>query len=187
MGRRLRTVAVNAVFFAIGIAPAVAAANLPKNWIVAGDHAQSYAATVQDKTLRLSGRPNATGFGTAMQVISAAHYAGKRVRFSADVESIDVRGWAGLWMRVDGADKRVLAFDNMQNRPIKGTTNWSRYSIVLPVDASAKDIAFGILLSGGGGISVRDLRFEVVSSDVTVTSQSVTLPDEPNLDLSPPQ
>ena len=36
--------------------------------------------------------------------------------------------WAGLWMRVDKG-KDMVAFDNMQDRPIKGTTDWQRYYI----------------------------------------------------------
>ncbi len=35
-------------------------------------------------------------------------------------------------MRVDKGPK-MLAFDNMQDRPIKGASNWQRYAVVLEV------------------------------------------------------
>jgi hypothetical protein len=48
------------------------------------------------------------------------NYLGKRVRFSAAVKTEDVQSWAGLWMRVDKGSQTV-EFDNMQDRPLKGT------------------------------------------------------------------
>ena len=38
--------------------------------------------------------------------------------------------YAALWMRVDGGGK-VIKFDNMEDRPVKGTTEWKRCSVVL--------------------------------------------------------
>jgi hypothetical protein len=71
-------------------------------------------------------------------------------------------------MRVDGAGS-LLAFDNMQNRPIKGTTDWKRYDVVLDVPPEAKALAFGLLLAGNGQIWFDDLRLEVVDRSVAVT------------------
>jgi hypothetical protein len=58
--------------------------------------------------------------------------------------------WAGLWMRVDGQEPKMLAFDNMQGRPIQGTTAWKRYEVILDVDPQATAIAFGILWTRRG-------------------------------------
>lgn len=62
-----------------------------------------------------------------------------------------------------------LAFDNMQNRAIKGTTDWKRYEIVLDVANNATAIAFGLLLGGTGQAWMDDLAFEVVGKDVPAT------------------
>jgi hypothetical protein len=159
------------------------AAGLPANWILAGDHPETYTADVLDKTLHLAGTTASSGFGTAMQTISSANYRGKNVRFTAQVRSADVAGWAGLWMRVDGGSRGVLAFDNMQQRPIKGTTEWTTYSVVLPVPDSASDIAFGVLLAGSGNVWMKNLTFESVGSNVKPTSMG-SYPAQPNLDLS---
>ena len=91
-----------------------------------------------------------------MQMIDATDYRGKRVRFSAHVKAAGIASWAGLWMRIDGPAvpgspmPAMLGFDNMNDRPIKGTMDWTRHDVVLDVPARARAIAFGILLSGPG-------------------------------------
>ena len=185
-----RLFAICAVF-SVGALPlssltARSATSLPPNWVLKGNAPKLYTVDVADKTLRLSSETPSKGFGTAMQVIAATNYAGKNVRFSADVRSADVQDWAGLWMSVDGMTGKPLAFDNMQSRPIKGTTEWKNYSVVLPVDASAVDIAFGVLLQSSGTVWIKNLSFSSVGSDVGVTAPSATaLPLTPNLDFPP--
>jgi hypothetical protein len=58
----------------------------------------------------------------------------------------------------------------MQNRAITGTTDWTKYSIVLHVPKDATGIAFGILLAGGPGeVWLSDANFEEVGTDAPVT------------------
>ncbi|MGI8684822.1 MAG: hypothetical protein ACR2MO_07005 [Acidimicrobiales bacterium] len=97
--------------------------------------------------------------------------------------SANVCGWAGLWFRVDGDGRNSLAFDNMQNRPVQGTTGWARYEVVLDVPEGATLLAYGALLSGSGEIAVADLRIEKVGADVPTTDRKHL--DRPaNLDFS---
>jgi hypothetical protein len=63
----------------------------------------------------------------------------------------------------------MLAFDNMQNRPIKGTTDWKQYESILDVPEEAANIAFGVLLSGAGKAWLNDVKFEIVGSQVPTT------------------
>ena len=128
--------------------------------------------------------PVVQGFGTLMQNFRADHYLGKRVRFSAFVKTEGAQDWAGLWMRVDKGSKQV-AFDNMQNRPIKGTTNWQKYDVVLNVPQDATGIFFGVLLSGSGTAWLNDAKFEAVGPTVLTTNgDMIQEPDEPtNLDF----
>jgi hypothetical protein len=89
-------------------------------------------------------------------------------------------------MRVDGPDGKMLAFDNMQSRPIKGTAGWKRYEVVLDVAPEAVAVAFGILLDGTGKTWIDDIGFEEVTNDVALTgaptgSQYNPLPE--NLDF----
>jgi hypothetical protein len=96
-------------------------------------------------------------------------WLGQRLRLSGWVSSSAVTGWAGLWMRVDGAAQATLAFDNMQCRAISGTTRWAEYEVVLDVPASAELVAYGILLSDQGEIWLDGVSLDVVD-DCTPTT-----------------
>ena len=159
--------------------------SLPAGWMLAGDKPKEY--TVNVVTTGHTGAKAAlldcvatkpSGFGTLMQMFDATKYRGKRLRLTSYVKTNDVTGWAGLWMRVDGSSAPSLAFDNMQDRPIKGTTNWVQYSVVLDVPDSAQAIAFGVLLHGAGSAWVDDFNFEVVGPEVA-TSGKPSLPSTP--------
>ena len=91
-------------------------------------------------------------------------------------------GWSGLWMRIDDAFSRTLVLDNMQNRPIQGTTGWNHYACVLDVPKDAAVISIGILLSGQGNIWFDNAAFQEVDSSVPTTELDLTkeLPDAPS-------
>ena len=161
-------------------APALAAfADLPAGWFKAGSHPAEYDMGLDESVRRDTGKSSATvksivekpsGFGTLMQMTQPGEYRGKRVRLSGFVKSDRLTQWAGLWFRVDGPNPNAsLAFDNMQDRPIKGTTEWTRYEIVLDVPNEAQRLAFGVLLGGGGQVWMDDLKFEVVPTTVKTT------------------
>lgn len=124
---------------------------------------------------------DSTNFATMMQQFKADKYIGKRIRLSGYLKTKDVETFAGMWMRVDNPSDDVLQFDNMSNRPIKGTTNWNRYSIVLDVPPGSAVISFGIILSGRGQVWVDRITFEEVGKDVETTNLEVQgeLLDEP--------
>jgi hypothetical protein len=159
---------------------------LPPGWYRAGEYRYNYsmfmeAAAGQDGKTAATIKSNVEktgGFGTLMQSFSANKYLGKRIRMSGMVKSSDVKGWAGLWLRVDQADsKEPLAFDNMQNRPIKGTTDWKKYDIILDVPGNATKIAFGALLDEAGQIWFEKINFEIVDKSFMPTN------GEPSLDF----
>jgi hypothetical protein len=83
-----------------------------------------------------------------MQTFSAEQLLGKRVRMTGFVRAESVEGRAGLWMRVDGTERASLSFDNMQQRPIRGTLPWQRYEIVLDVPPESASISFASSLAG---------------------------------------
>ncbi len=157
-------------------------ANVPRGWHLAGSNPQGFEVGVDaNQTYQnhasaflKSTQSTVEGFGTLMQSIQAEQYKGKKVRLSGQVKSQEVAGWAGLWMRIDQG-KDVIAFDNMENRSIKGTSEWQQYDVVLEVPKDATVISFGILLSGGGEVWLSNTKFDVVAADVPVTN----VPDKP--------
>ena len=163
----------------LSVSLSLLAFDLPKGWILAGDEAKSYemgvdkgagpngnnAATIQSKEKKIK------GFGTLMQQSLADKYKGKRVKMSGYLKSNGVSKWAGLWLRVDGANSgEILGFDNMEKRAVTGTTDWKRYEIVLDVPENAANLAYGALLDGTGKIWFDDIQFEVVTLNVPVTN-----------------
>ncbi len=170
---------------------------LPNGWFRAGSHPKQYDMGI-DPMVRFeklpaavigSRSPRCSGFGTLMQTCLPGKFLGERVRLSAMARTESVEEWAGLWFRVDGPDrKESLNFDNMQDRPLSGTREWSRYSIVLDVANDSSALAYGILLSGHGRAWVADVRIEVVGLDVPSTNLSLGesgIPPAPvNLDFT---
>ncbi|MGY2131095.1 hypothetical protein ACW9KT_02620 [Hymenobacter sp. HD11105] len=162
----------------VGAAVSLFSFDIPAGWFVAGSQPKKYEMGI-DAGAGQTGKKAATiksieadidGFGTLMQASSARQYLGKRVRMTGYVKSKDVKNWAGLWLRVDQAgSQKSLAFDNMSNRPVKGTTDWQKYEIVLDVPAQASNIAYGALLHATGQIWFDNLSFEVVDASVPVT------------------
>ncbi len=180
---------------ALVLLPAVAAAEVPTGWFLAGNDPKAYVAerdvnTKRDGKVsaRLASTGPSKGFGTMMQSFEAVEYRGKRLKLSAWVKSKDVNDWAGVWMRVDvDKDKKEGAFDNMQNRAIKGTKDWTRYDVVLDVAADATAIAYGILVSGEGTVWMNDVQFQIVDASTPVTDMmksSSNLKKPTNLDFS---
>jgi len=56
----------------------------------------------------------------------------------------------------------------MQDRGIRGDTDWQAYSIVLDVPQGASALAYGVLLQGGGQVWMDAARLETVDAPVSV-------------------
>lgn len=156
--------------------------NTPTGWIMTGETPFDYETGLDNRIVHngthsaylRSKNEKARGFATLMQQIKSDQYKGERVRLSAFVKSADIKEAAGLWMRVDHSSGEVLAFDNMMNRPIKGTNDWNHYSVVLDIPVKSEAIAFGVILNGSGQIWLDKLGFEIVDISIPVTEQSST-------------
>jgi len=126
------------------------------------------------------------GFATFYQSVRAEPYRGKRLRFKGKVKTNDVSDWTGLWLRIDG-DGKVLAFDNMEERPINGTNDWKEYSVVLDVPKNAHRFKIGLMQAGKGSSWLSGCALETVGDDVTVTTKPmkpIPIP-RPEVDAEP--
>ena len=161
---------------------------IPQGWLIGGSNPNDYKLSVDTETFHTkspsgvvkSTKNNPSGFATLMQEFQAKKYLGKRMRLKAFIKTKSVDGWAGLWMRVDGAGHEVLSFDNMKNRQLTGTNDWKQYEVVLDVPKDSKLIAFGILLSGKGNVWIDDIKFEEVTKAVESTNMEKSLPSSPS-------
>jgi beta-lactamase regulating signal transducer with metallopeptidase domain len=125
-------------------------------------------------------------FGGVTRTFPVDDARGKVIRLSGYIKTQDVQGgqdepgFAGLWLRVDGpsaAGEYPLAFDNMHNQNVHGTTGWTHYQITLPVYESAKDIYFGVLMGGLGTAWFDDLSIQVLDKPAyTQPNSTFTVP-----------
>lgn len=184
------------IILLISLAAFLISFETPAGWFKAGNKAESYDMGI-DKGSGMDGKNAATiksmdkeidGYGTLMQSSSPEKFKGKRIRLSGYIKSAGVNEKAGFWLRIGQANSQnFLAFDNMMDRAVTGTTDWKKYEIVLDVPDAASQISYGALLRGTGQIWFDSLTFEVVDSNVPTTGKKadrVKVKDEPmNLDF----
>lgn len=149
-----------------------------KGWFLSGSHPFNYEIGKDREILhqgKVSGYlksktvQDGEEFATMMQQFVADQYRGKRIKLSCFIKTKEVQQFSGLWMRVDNASEDVLQFDNMSDRPIKGTENWNHYAVVLDVPENSAVISFGVLLSGNGHVWIDGLKFEEVDLNTPST------------------
>ena len=160
---------------------------MPKGWGKTGSEPQNYEMHL-DTSVKHSGGASATmrstasvtkeGFAAAIQSIRPDEFRGKRVRLSGYLKSEGVAEWSGLWLRIDAEDPAImLEFDNMGDRPVKGTSDWKKYEIVLDVPSEAAEIVYGFLLNGKGQVWADDFELAAVGKDVVKTSRPISPED----------
>jgi C-terminal processing protease CtpA/Prc len=117
-------------------------------------HSGKWAARLQ------RGAAIANGDFSSITIAIPIDFAGTRLELRGFLKLQGVSGFAGLWMREDG-DSGAVAFDNMANRHVNGTHDWTEYSIALPLRPEAKQLVFGVLSSGTGTTWADDLQLLV--------------------------
>jgi AraC-like DNA-binding protein len=160
-------------------------------WIITGTVPSEYSVDFDSvifykgtRSVRIKGESDTiddSDYMTVMQQVKACDYIGKRIRFSAFIKTQKVEEWCGLWMRINGATANIVKFDNMQNRPIKGTNDWNYYSVVLDIPESSNIINIGVLLNGKGTVWMDHVSFEMVDKNVETTDVDLSseLPEKP--------
>ena len=165
--------------------------NLPKGWFKAGSKPSSYEMGTDSKIFKTgsssafiaSTAKKIKGFGTLMQTCNAKNYLGKKIKLSGFIKSENVEDWSGMWLRIDQkSSNTALGFDNMQDRPIKGTTDWKKCEIILSVPQNASTLNFGVLLSGKGKVWFDGMQIEIVGAAEKSTGSQLN-PEPINLDF----
>ena len=162
-----------------------------KGWILSGQSPQKYRLYMDEKIFNTATKSaclksieeecDLSDFATIMQQFNAKNFLKKRVRLSGFIKAQDVTGWCGLWVRIDDVYNNVLKFDNMQFRPITGTTEWNHYSCVVDTPENSHVISIGMLLSGKGQVWLDNVSFQEVDLNTKTTDQTsdVYYPDYP--------
>ena len=170
------TMRIASVLSSLVLAAVTLEAQAPPGWRSSSDTQVRVDLTVahSGKASGLMRGASAGDFVTLRQSIKTDDFRGTRVRFSGFVRTALVSGTASMWMRVDGPGASGgVAFDNMNDRPIRGTTEWTRYDIVLDVPQESSVIVFGVLMVGQGDVWFDDVTLDPVGSEVPSTNTMV--------------
>ena len=96
-----------------------------------------------------------------------AVYEGKSITLKAFMKFENAERPIGLLLRIDG-NSGSLQFDNMMQRGITGTQDWTEYSVTLPLPEAAKMIYVGAMLSGKKGMLwVDDFQVLIDNNDIS--------------------
>ena len=106
-------------------------------------------------------------------------YDGENITFAGYIKTEDVDGWGGLIMQ----HLPINTFVTMQDNGVKGTTEWSRYEISLPLDPSNTEIIIiAAILSGKGKMWIDNLSINIDSMDISEANLYVRSPFPAELD-----
>lgn len=150
---------------------------IPANWSLGGsnpndysvgvDLAESYSGFSSAYLKSISSKP--VGFVTLKQTFKANNYRSQRVKITAYLKTKFVAGSSAFWMRVNDVVGKALSFDDMRNRPLIGSMDWTPIEIVLDVPSMSDEISFGLLLQGKGQVWIDNVNITMVGENVPVT------------------
>jgi hypothetical protein len=110
-------------------------------------------------------------------------FAGKTLQWSGFIKTQNVNGYAAIYFGEYDVTGNNAAFATTQGLAVQGTTNWTGYSITLPLNSQATQLNIGVLLGGTGTAWADDLQLLVdgqpvgdhefdSGSGITITSLS---------------
>lgn len=139
-------------------------------------HLDSLVVRSGRRALRLEGSGE---FVPVTQFLDAAPLRGKLIRFRAYLRTdlVDAHSAGQLWVRVDRPDGKRGFFDNMDDRPVRGRSEWAAYEIVAEIEPDADRVLVGGFLRGTGRIWLDDANVEVLSDTAGASPGSALAPE----------
>jgi len=130
------------------------------NYVLAIDSTNTKSGKYAASIALNEGKPNFKAWAFTLP----NNYAGKKITLTGYIKTENItEGYAGLWMRIDPS----IAFDNMNENGIKGTTDWTKYQITLFMNPEkTTQIVVGGLLTGKGKMWLDDLKVSVDGKDI---------------------
>jgi RNA polymerase sigma factor (sigma-70 family) len=102
-------------------------------------------------------------------VTSSSTLYGKHIHVTCWLKTKDVQGWAGAFVIIIGMDGRHLQYDDMSDRPIRGTTDWQQYEVVTDLPNGPCIIYFGPDLYGPGELWGDDFQIDLAPAGTPST------------------
>lgn len=141
----------------------------PIGWDLTFDGYNTFLVNV-DSTVKYQGKysisiasGNSTSTSGAISYTIPSRFKGKRITLVAAIKTENISGgFAGIWLRTDGGDKKVLDFNNMEKQRLRGTNDWKEYMIEIPNrEESVDQVSLGALLVGKGKMWVDSFRLYI--------------------------
>jgi carboxyl-terminal processing protease len=135
-------------------------------WKLSGSNPSGYVMSADGSPMSAGGATltlrattsKTSGFGAVTATLPADTLAGRRVQISADIETKAVAAAASVWLRADSGGE-ILILDNGLDQGITGTTPTPKHmDVTVNVPSSATTLVFGLLLSGTGEATARNVR-----------------------------
>jgi len=123
-------------------------------------HADSVVVHGGQWACRIARDAEAGNSFTALSYRMPVEKQGRTITLKGWLKTENVSEFAGLWLRLDG-NAGMVGFDNMQDRQLKGTHDWTEYTINVPFNAAARHVVFGALTAGQGNLWIDDLQLLV--------------------------
>lgn len=101
-------------------------------------------------------------YGAVAQAADARAWKGKVAKLSGWVKTIDANDNGVVLTLLATQGGSTMAQNFMLDAPIKGTTDWKRYTITLPVPPTADRMEVGMMLRGKGTVWLDDVELEIV-------------------------
>ena len=141
----------------------------PEGWFSfqhAGPLSYRYTAdTDQKKTGERSLRIDNIGpeiYGAVAQIVDARPWKGKVARLSGWVKTNDANDNGAVLTLLATQSGATMAQNFMPDAPIKGTTDWKRYTITLLLPPATDRVEVGMMLRGKGSVWLDDVELEIV-------------------------
>jgi len=144
-------------------------AHNPAGYTFSGDH-EGGDLPCSSAKLQSSLPQQKNAFASIFQSFAPTLFSGKKVKYSAEIKTDKVEGSAALWMTDQDGD-RVIAFDDMSDRPISGTNDWKKCSIILDIPKESQKLRVGFILKGGGTAWMRKPELVEASVDEKSTAR----------------
>lgn len=160
---------------------------LPDQWHLMYSHAGHYNLRVDHEITHTGNNaifissvdtvksPQFAGIGCQLP----AKYQGKKITLNAWMKSADMQGSLGLMLGIYDSNGKILQFENLQDKKLKGSKEWKQYSVTLPMPDEAQSIQIGPLLIGKGKLWIDDIEVLIDGNPLNIAKQKVNFNPNP--------
>lgn len=90
---------------------------------------------------------------------------GKVIEVGAYLKLENLKGAGGIILCLEKENKMVK-YENMMNKGLKGTIDWKEYSVALPIPPGIDNITIGVIISGSGVLWTDDFSIKIDGKDL---------------------